>query len=1051
MKLPEFSVHRKVTTTMLIMIVVVVGFISLSRLGLDFFPDLEFPTVSVITNYTGASSEDIEKTITEPLEKVVSSVNGVKKVTSQSSEGTSLITVEFEWGTNLDFGAQDLRDQIGLYRNFLPEAASDPLVVKFNMAMLPVVFYGITGPMPALELKTLIEDDVAPRLERIDGVAAAQVFATDLREILVEVDKAALESRNLSLDAIIAALQAENLNLPAGNLVERHTDFLVRTMGEFKSLDDIGRTMIGASAAGLPIYLKDVAAIRDGLKEVRNTARIQQHKGIYLIISKRSGANTANVGRRIKADLEKIKASLPEGIVFHVAMDQSDMIMQVTRNTINNAWLGGVLAVVLIFLFLANWRPTLIIGLAIPLSIITTFIVLYFAGYTLNLLTLGGLALGVGMLVDNAIVVIENMFRHRQEGKDSEQAAVLGASEVGMAITASTLTTIVVFLPLVFAQGITGKLTQAMALAITFSLVSSLFVALTIVPLLAAVLFKTRDGGQAGVPARRKRFARIRALAEGFSRRFHSEWFERVKASYEKNLTKALQRRKWVVLGSLAALVVSLALVPFLGMEFMPPQDRDMILLKVKMPIGTALAETDRVVAMVEQIMLSEPEVKIVSAQTGSSAEENPSDQAGGMSNAGTYEGLLWVGLVHKKDRVLSDVQVLEKIRRQLPKLPNVKFEAVDVSQMMMGGNQTPVAIKLFGKDLEVLRQTADAVVDRIKDVEGLRDVTHTLSTGKPEYRFQIDREKASRLGLMTAQIGLAAQAATLGRVATRFRDGSEEVDVRVRFQEKDRNTIDAVKTIPILTPAKTIALLSQVADVEAKAGPIRIDHENQSRLVTVTANLAGRDVNSITRDIKRRLAGLEKSLPPGYFLEYGGQYQQMTEAFLILAGVFALAVLLVYMVMAAQFESFSHPFVIIFTIPLGIIGVILGLLARGLSLSLPSLIGVIILAGIAVNNGIVMIDYINQLRRRGVPDREALVKGAATRLRPVLLTALTTVLGMLPMVFTQSSGKEFRSPMATALTGGLVATTFLTLFVIPVVYSYLNKISFKDTNRETA
>jgi HAE1 family hydrophobic/amphiphilic exporter-1 len=483
----------------------------------------------------------------------------------------------------------------------------------------------------------------------------------------------------------------------------------------------------------------------------------------------------------------------------------------------------------------------------------------------------------------------------------------------------------------------------------------------------------------------------------------------------------------------------------------MPAQDQDMILLKVKMPVGTALAETDRVVAMVEKIMLSEPEVRIVSAQSGSNAQENAGDQAGGMSNAGTYEGLLWVGLVPVKERALSDVEVLEKIRRRLPKLPNVKFEAVDVSQMMMGGATAPVSIKIFGKDLDVLRELADSAVARIKDVEGLRDVTHTLSIGKPEYQFRIDREKASRLGLMTAQVGLAAQTATLGRVATRYRDGSDEIDVRVRFQERDRNTIDAVKTIPILTPANKIAVLGQVADVEAKTGPIQIAHENQSRIVSVTANLAGRDINAATRDIKQRLAGLEKALPAGYFVEYGGQYEQMTEAFLILAGVFALAVLMVYMVMAAQFESFSHPFVIMFTIPLGIIGVILGLLAMGHSLSLASIIGIIILAGIAVNNGIVMIDYINQLRRRGVPDREAVVKGSVTRLRPVLLTALTTVLGMLPMIFSHSSGAAFRSPMATSLTGGLVATTFLTLFVIPVVYSYINRISFKDKARKTA
>jgi HAE1 family hydrophobic/amphiphilic exporter-1 len=409
------------------------------------------------------------------------------------------------------------------------------------------------------------------------------------------------------------------------------------------------------------------------------------------------------------------------------------------------------------------------------------------------------------------------------------------------------------------------------------------------------------------------------------------------------------------------------------------------------------------------------------------------------------------VGLIPKKERKLSDVQVLERIRGRLPKFPNVKFEAIDVSQMMMGGTRAPVSVKIFGKDLDVLKGLADSVVARIRDVKGLRDVTHTLSTGKPEYQIRIDREKTSRLGLMTGQVALAAQTATLGRVATRFREGSDEIDVRVRFQERDRNTIEAVKNIPILTPLKKIVYLDQVTVVDSREGPIQIAHENQSRIVTVTGNLAGRDINSVTRDIKKRLAGTEKNLPPGYFMEYGGQYQEMTEAFLILAGVFALAVLLVYMVMASQFESFSHPFVIMFTIPLGVIGVILGLLAMGQPLNLPSIIGVIILAGVAVNNGIVMIDYINQLRRKGMGGQEAIVQGAVTRLRPVLLTALTTILGMLPMMFSRSSGFEFRSPLATSLNGGLTATTFLTLFVIPIVYSYINKISFRDKNRKTA
>ncbi len=1021
MKLPEFSVKRRVTTSMIAMILVVVGFIALSRLGLDFFPDLEFPTVSVITIYRGASPEDIEKTITKPLEQIVSSIVRVKKVSSVSAEGASVIMVEFEWGTNLDFAAQDIRDQIGLYRNQLPEAATDPLVVKFNLGQMPVIFYGITAERPTAELKKLIEDEVAPRLERLDGVASARVFSTDIREIQVSVDKAALESRNLSLDRIIAALRLENLNLPAGYVLERHADFLVRTLAEFESLEDIRQTVVGQTPRGELIYLSDVAEVKDGLKETRYLGRIQKEKGVFLIVNKRSGANTAQVGDRVKKELGKIEAGLPADVKFFAAMDQADMVKMVINRTFATAWQGGLLAILLIFLFLRNWRPTLTIGLAIPLSVITTFIALYAAGYTINLLTLGGLTLGVGMLVDNAIVVIENTFRHIELGKAASAAAIVGASEVGMAITASTLTTIIVFLPVVFSSGITAKLTQGLALSVAFALVASLFVALTIVPLFSSLLFQRSRGNPQPI---KKQFEGARRL-------------------YRRVLTWVLLHRARVLIAAGALFLISLALIPILGTEFMPSQDRRMILLKVKLPVGTALEETDRVVAMVEDLMIKQPEVQMVSSQVGSASEEDPSDMASGFAATGPHEAIIWVGLIHREKRKRTDVQILEDIRKQLPKMANVKIEALDMSQMFFG-SQSPVEIKIFGKEISSLKQVADNIVSQIQDVEGLRDIAHTFSEGRPEYQIYVDRERAGRLGLSVNQVANTIQTATLGRVATRYREAGEEVDVRVWFKDKYRKNLREVLTTPLLTPFNKIVTLDQVSTLKRGEGPIQIIRENQARKVSVTANVVGRDVGSVTREIKSRLASLEKGLPPGYFLEYGGQYEQMQDAFKTLALAFALAVLLVYMVMASQFESFLHPFVIMFTVPLGLTGVVLGLLIAGKPVSLPVWIGFILLAGIAVNNGIVMIDYINQLWRRGMDKREAIIEGAITRLRPVLLTALTTILGLMPMALSRTTGSEMRSPLALTVLSGLIATTFLTLFVVPVIYSLFEKVSFK-------
>jgi HAE1 family hydrophobic/amphiphilic exporter-1 len=1025
MKLPEFAVNRRVSTAMIALILVVVGAISFTRLGLDLFPDLEYPTVSVITTYRGAAPEDIENTITKQIEQVVSSVNGVKKVTSTTSEGTSAIQVEFEWGTNLDFAAQDLRDQIGLYKAYLPTAASNPLVVKFNMSQIPVIFWGVTGNRPPAEVKTIVEDEIARRFERLDGVAAATAFSMDTREILVDVDKNSLATYGLSFDRVLGALMTGNQNMPAGHLVERHSDYLVRTIGEYASLDDVRNTMVGSTAKGQPIYVRDVAEVKDTMKETRSISRIEGQKAVFLMVSKRSGSNTALVGKAVKVELENLKKTLPADIKFHQIMDQSEMIQGVTKETGATAILGGLLAVALIFLFLWNWRPTLIIGVSIPLSIITTFIALYFAGYTLNLLTLGGLALGIGMLVDNSIVVIENMFRHVQEGKDAKTAAKFGASEVGMAITASTLTTIVVFLPMAFAQGITGMLTRGLALSVVFSLVASLFVALTVVPAMGSVLFRRKEN-------------EARAMKKTIGRDFDG-----ARKKYRRALEWALSHRKTVLFGAFGAFIVSLALIPILGTEFMPAMDRGMLILNVKTPVGTSLEETNRVVSMIEDVIRSRPEVQITSAQVGSSAEENASDQGFGGSPTGPHEAQFFVGLKPVAERKLSDAQVLEEIRKKVPKIEGVRFDATDMAAQMMGGAAAPVEIKLYGKDLEKLREIADGLVARLKDVPGLRDVAHTLSQSKPEYHLKIDRDKASRFGLTVAQVESAVQIATLGQVATRYREAGDEYDVRVRFKDEFRKTIAAVRNIPISTPLGSTVTLDQVADVETGSGPIQITRDNQARRVSVTGNISGRDLGSVVKDVQKRMEGLDRQLPPGYFVEIGGSYSQMTEAFGTLAWVFALALLLVYMVMASQFESFRDPFIIMFTIPLCFIGIVLGLLITGRPVNLPVWIGIILLAGVAVNNAIVMIDYTNQLRREGLDKKEAILRGSVTRLRPVLLTALTTVLGVLPMAVTGGDGSEMRIPLGITLLGGLTTTTFLTLFVIPVMYSVFERVKF--------
>ncbi len=582
-----------------------------------------------------------------------------------------------------------------------------------------------------------------------------------------------------------------------------------------------------------------------------------------------------------------------------------------------------------------------------------------------------------------------------------------------MAITASTLTTIVVFLPMVFATGITAKFTRGLALAVAFSLVSSLFVALTVVPLLASFLFRK---GKIGVVSDADA-----ASATGLKGRLMSwQGFEKARAKYRRALEATLRRRKLALGLVILAFVLSLAAVPFLGTEFMPVMDQDMLFIKLGMPVGTSLEETNRVSLMVEELARKQPEVNIITAQVGSQAEVSPSDSASEMSASGTHEAILYIGLKKKELRKRSGPQVLEALRSGLPKIKGLKFDTLDVSSGFMGGSRTPVDIKLFGKDLGLLKTLADRMVERVRDVPGIRDATHSLASGKPEYHIRLDRVRAAQLGLMVGQVGTAVQTATIGKVATRYRDADEEIDVRVRFQERYRDSIDEVRSIPLVTAANKTVYVDQIATLESGSGPIQITRENQARRVSLTANVIGRDLGSVIRDVKSRLAGFEKELPSGYFLEYGGAYEQMIDAFKILFAAFALATLLVYMVMASQFESLLHPFIIMFTIPLGFIGVVAGLFLWGMTVNLPVLIGFILLEGIAVNNGIVMIDYVNQLVRSGVEKKEAILRGCATRLRPVLLTALTTILGMLPMAMTKSSGAEMRAPIAVTVLAGL-------------------------------
>jgi HAE1 family hydrophobic/amphiphilic exporter-1 len=1029
MKIVDFSLRRRVTVSMVAVVLIIAGFISYGNLGLDMLPDMDAPFLSVITNYSGVSSEDIEQNVTRPLEQWVSSVSNVKEVSSISQEGISILMVEFESGTNLDFAAQDVRDKVGFLENYLPQGADKPLVVKFDISDMPIMMYGITGGKRDLkQLKEYIDAEVATRLERIEGVASAMVFSPEEAEILVNVDKGKLESRNISISQVEQAIMASNINLPSGYLDERHSEYLIRTIGEFKKLSEIRNVVVGAGLRGEPVFLRDIAEVKESSKEVRSLSRIDGTNGVMMMLTKSSGSNTVLVARAVKKALADILPTLDSDLKFSVGVDFSRIIEIMASKSANNILLGGFLAMILIFLFLRNYRPTLAIGIAIPLSVITTFIALDIVGYTLNLITLGGLALGVGMLVDNAVVVIENIFRHLQEGKSPVEAAGLGASEVGTAIIASTSTTIAVFVPMFFAGGTAGDMSRGLAVAVSFSLLSSLFVALTIIPMLAAWLFQPKKG------------------SKQISTDLGKDRFNKARERYERYLRGSLQNRGLVLTGVLLLFVASIVLSVLLGSEFVPQQDQSMVFLKVRMPVGTRLAETDRVIRYVEDQSLKDKNVLSTMVTVGMN-EQNSQDSASGFNPAGSYEATLWAYLETSSKRDISDKQIIETWRQYFPDLKKGKMQFIDMSSAFMGGsNSNPIEFSFFGRELETLESIAHKVKERMVTIEGVRDVEVSLDKSKPEYQLKIKKEEASKLGLTPYDISRQVQTFTIGTVASRIMLEGEEREIRVRLKKKDRDTIEDLKRLVIATPTGKKVYLSQIVEFNPSFGAVRIDRENQVRKVSVSANFVGGDLGSIVNEILAQSKDITDNLPEGYFYEMGGQYKEMVESFATMLFALLLALVLVYAVMASQFESLKYPFIIMFTIPLAFIGVAVLLAVTGKHVSLPAIMGFIMLAGIVVNNGIVMVDYINQLIAKGMDKFDALVRGAVVRLRPIIITALSTMMGMLPMALAQSEGSEMRAPMAIALIGGLLASTMLTLFIVPILYSFFSKVKIKKT-----
>ncbi len=1032
MKITEVAVRRGVTFAMLYFIAVGFGLFSLMRLKLDLYPKMEFPIIAIITQYTGVGPFDIETVVTRPIEETVASVENVESITSTTSQGLSLVMLEFDWGTDMNQAEIDVRNNMEFIRDVLPDDVIDPMVFSFDPSTQPILYFAVTSPLHGqAELRYISEHEIEPRLERISGVASAFTSGGMSREIRVLVDPGRLRAHNISIQQVTAALQSNNLQIPSGFIDNSQQEFTVQTIGEYQNLEQIGNTSV-AAINGSIIRIKDVARVEDGFKEQRQRIWENGKPAVMLMVQKQSDANTVSTCRNVLKQLAKIEAELPKGIKLEIFMDQSDFIKRSMSNLGNTAIQAIILTFFVLLFFLRNMRSSLIVAVSIPVSMVLTFAVMDQAGLTLNVISMAGLALAVGLLVDNSIVVLESIFRFREEKASAIEAANKGASEVAMAITASTLTTLSVFVPILFVPGIAGQLFKEMVITICFSLSVSLIVALTLIPLLSS------------------RF--ITSVIEIHSKSWLGRLSDKISRGilnlqdyYNDKLEWSLHHRKTVLYTTLVAFILSVVFISLRGGEFIPEGDTDFISIAVDRTPGTSLDEMERSMTQINTILQEKvPEAELIFSTFG---------QGEGImalfSSKASAQGDVTIRLPKISKRSRKSAQVEDDLRESLQNIPDAKVSFADRGEATMFGNAGDIVVKVIGHDFEIADALINTVNDKVKNIKGIVETEKSMQDPTPELQINLDRQRIADLGLSTAQIGTIVSTSILGSVATRFRDAGNEYDIRVQFDKEHRTRKDDIESILIMTPTGQQIPLRSIATIEYSNAPQEIAREDQERIASLNIDVSGRDLRSVTRDVQNAVKQL--SIPNDFRVEIGGAAEDMQTSFMYLGLAMLVAILLTYMVMASQFESFVDPFIILFTIPMSFIGVALALLLTNTDLSVMALIGIIMLVGIVVNNGIVLVDYINQLRERGQEMFAAILQASRIRMRPVLMTALTTILAMLPMSLGLGESGEAWAPMARAVMGGLTFATVLTLVVVPVIYVVMELFAVRRREKRAA
>jgi len=1038
MKLTKFALNRPVTVLMAFLSVILIGLISWQRLSVELLPSMNTPQITILTTYENVAPPEIETLITRPIEEAVGTVKGVKQIESVSKEGVSLVTLDFEWDVDTNVSALDVREKIDVVKGSLPRDVGNPIIVKFDPSSIPIMTLGVSGSSNLIETTRIASDEIKQKLERIPGVALARISGAVEREILVAVDQGRLFAHNIPISKVVEKLKEANFNFPGGKIEKAKNEIRIRTIGQFETLEDLENVVLIRTPQKIPIFIRDVARIIDTFKEKQTDFTINDKPSIGISIFKQADSNTVEVADRLTREIDGLQAALKPDVQIVTVFNQATFIKNAISDLQWAGILGGILAFLVLLLFLRSFQSALIITTAIPISVLGAFILMYSAGISLNIMSLGGLALGVGLLVDNGIVILENIHRHRRDMPDIDQAVITGADEMQNPIIASTLAHIIVFLPIMFVKGLAGKFFVQLALTISFSLLMSILVAMFLNPMLEAkrVLFDPTGTEYA-------RSSQPSWVLTGFLRRtlhrfLNPLWnaLERgmqiLEERYVKTLDLAMNRRKPVLAVTLLVFMLSLALVGGMGKEFIPAVDQGSFNVKITTPPGTSLGSTVALVRKVGKIFSGISEIQDVFVNIGYDRHEKTE-----MALADAEQNIGRMTVILKPDRSRSLEEIVNGARPEIALIPGAKIEYIlnqDVSQFLALKQESPEILKITGTTLKTIQQITAEALDELRELDCIEDLKSSLLEDEPEIQIHPDRLKAASLKLTIKDIADAVKTAVEGEVVTRFHEDGEEIDIRVRLRDEDTRSLDKLGQVFIQNSEQQAVPLREVAGIAYSQQLRQIQRRDLSRVAVISANFTGVTLSEGLQRVKDQISGIE--LPPDHSIELSDEHGEMNRSFQHLMLALVLSILLVYMLLASLFESLLQPFIIMFAVPLGAIGVILILFLTATPISLGVYIGSIMLGGIVVNNSIILIDYTGRLRNEGFAGREAAVEGGRVRLRPILMTALTTILGLIPLAVGGGEGSEIRNPLALTVIGGLAASTLITLILVPVIYT---------------